>query len=665
MTASKPGLKLRFFSGILQKLVAGLFFIVLLTQPCQSFAQYTVPLRFDVIGDGIQLEPQTVDWDLSTLTELKIGNQVFGDSSFKIVAAPAQEIDLRLNGVSEMLLVAKWPEGLLRLGDLEVLDRAGVVRWKATISTASIKEWKKSLEVWENKNTKGIPTGIFSSLFGIRNFSPKSIPFFKSQESFKFCLHFEETPQLFTRLCSPFMEVSKKGLAHKFIPFLQNPSAPRVYVNGHESELKGTFIANPKKTLQFYAELPSGASYEFSAIPSELNILDTVLEKNNRIKITGDGARPALGYKEYYIEDPGVLEKIIGAWWAPTIKEDKEFWVSWLSYDDPVLYMPGKGGGIFKQGLKISKIPTEADRLRLESKSPDETYIDGAKIYGKKPQRVKISTDQNELIDRGGNEFRWNFQAKERGQWNKSYLTVDNGQNTFKAYYEMYKAFPRELSVRMSGVAATGGSMIYLGEIAFNYWFEDVAGWNNYYLARHRWGFSYKNLRSMNKFKLGDYEETMYTTTMDIKYRFSPGVWGRDETWGLMVGTNSYTYTVFNTNLMGYGLFWARSMPKVFDDILNVVPLFRYPKWVDLEYIYYASKWGVDDRVTLNNPPSGAGNWALNFHGKILWSDRFFGEAGFGIRQLDFTQKIESATVTKQRMQFTSFFGTVGCGVSF
>jgi hypothetical protein len=156
----------------------------------------------------------------------------------------------------------------------------------------------------------------------------------------------------------------------------------------------------------------------------------------------------------------------------------------------------------------------------------------------------------------------------------------------------------------------------------------------------------------------------LQTSTLDLKYRFTPGLWSRDETWGMMASFQSMSYAAFKGDMVGGGFFWARSMPRIFDDLMNILPIFRYPKWVDLEFIYYPTFINKESKP--KNFGQGTGNWSLNFHGKLMWSKRIFGEAGFGIKNLDFNKETGSnETFLRQNYKFTSLYGTVGLGINF
>jgi hypothetical protein len=105
-------------------------------------------------------------------------------------------------------------------------------------------------------------------------------------------------------------------------------------------------------------------------------------------------------------------------------------------------------------------------------------------------------------------------------------------------------------------------------------------------------------------------------------------------------------------NLGGLGGFWARSMPKILDDLFNLAPFMRYPKYVDVEFIYYPFA------VFSDAVPGQTYN--LNFHGKVFWSKTFFGEAGFGVRQYVF----QTSGSTSQ-IELGMGYATAGLGVIF
>jgi hypothetical protein len=141
-------------------------------------------------------------------------------------------------------------------------------------------------------------------------------------------------------------------------------------------------------------------------------------------------------------------------------------------------------------------------------------------------------------------------------------------------------------------------------------------------------------------------------TTADLKYRLTPGLWERDETWGLILGYEDVKLSSAQAPLLGAGFFWARSMPKIFDDIMNYIPFMNYSKWVDMDFMYYS--------VPLKSNLNTGTNFAINFHGKILWTKTLFGEAGFGFKSYEYKD-----LDIKKYASLQAFYGTMGLGLNF
>ena len=644
---------------------------------------FSIPLRFEVLGGGVDMPPLQLEYDLETSKgkSLSIGGNSFEESTFFVALLPTSKLDSQLSRVmgrelaTEYSFIINWPVYLLPEGTFELISRSGNVLWSFDINDRKKKEWNTQLEDWKvklkNNNVSEVyftKATLFKTSYGIRNVKEKQTPLWDIKEPLRFCISKYEGNN-HTRICSVFYELATSAGLYQMNKLKSTPQPPRVIVNNEEAPLKNNFDVSAGKPVQFYCEISSGASFEFNAIPSQMNLVEmTKGDGKNLIQVVGYGAKPTQEYRLLNQGKADFFEKYFG--FDKTIGDLRTFWRTELKMDTPYLFVPGNGGGIFKQRFVINKLPTDKIRPYVHKDTVDGTYIDGVKIFGLKPKATVLSTKQNSVdIDKDEQkEFVWRFGAKNRGQMNRSYLTVkDEEGNSFKAYYELYKGFPREISLRLSGVYGTNKNLILNGEFAFNYWFEDLLSWSQFYISRHRWGVSVKYFQSLNNLKIGTYDSKITNFTADLKYRFNPGLWNRDESWGAVFGFQKVTYSIFDTPTVGAGVFWARSMPKVFDDIFNLLPIFRYPKWVDLEFIYYITP--LKTGYAARQPPSGYGNWALNFHGKVMWTDSFFGEGGFGMRQIDLIKDIyntvDGVYVTRTSLRFTSLYGTVGIGYNF
>lgn len=626
---------------------------------------FNKPMSFDQVDNGVLLSPPELDYDLSDGNVLKIGNLTFEGKNFFFTLLPLGKTHSQLTQVlsgdeaSKMTLVMVWPEALLSHGTVEMISRTGKVLWTYSFSEEDRRKWRHKIENWRQQLVaKGVPSktlslsGIFAAQFAIDVESAK-IPFRGLKESFRFCVTQAEGRNS-TKMCSQSYGVKTSGRNVVMAKTQSDSTEPRVLVQNEEAPLSKNVPFVSDLPVSFYAELSSGESYEFVAQANKLELMDISDTQNpDVLRIVGYGTRP-VGYSTILNPDQyGPLTRALG--FESTIGDSRKFWEAAIQKEDPKIYLPGQGGGIFKQKFELSEIPRAQYRVYLSSRTPSGTYIDGIRLDGHKQPAAKVSSAQNYVKENPKNPvfFTWNFAAPERGKINRSYLNVEIDGKVYKSFYEIYKGYPRELSGRFTGVQASG-SFIVLGEIAYNQWFEDLFDWTNYWLSQQRWGMSAKSFQSFNQLKVDSAGNTapLSVTTVDVKYRATPGLWGRDESVGGVLSYQSVSFGAMKAPMLGLGAFWARSMPRAIDNFFNLVPIMRYPKWVDMEFIYYLNS--MDSKVALNSSLS------LNFHGKVLWSEHIFGEAGFGLKRYGF-----SDASVNQKAELNSFYGTVGLGVNF
>lgn len=698
MTSSKQILSFKAFSFLLRRALLATLTLLVVNEAGAQFApqndaihpihrrsahtpEYPRPLRFDVIGDGVTMKPLVFDYDLQTSNgrSLKMGNIKFDETTFFAVLLPANRLDSRLFKVlpkaaeREWVFAMVWPENSIIDGTLEMISRTGRVLWTYNINKRDRDYWEEQKNIWKEilfqarykpEEIERLP--LFSTQFGLRDVRNQGTPFWDVEENFRFCLTSVKGAGQ-TRLCTPQYQIRKNREALRLEQVSLSAAPARVIMNNEAAPLRKSEEVTIAKPIQFFAELASGASLEFYAIPENLKLVEmTELKNSSRVFVVGEGELPLQKARIVKDKEFGAFVELIG--WQQTIGDFRRFWQAEIRREDSFVMIPGDGGGFFRQDFEITKLPREEVRPYMHRRTIDATYVNGAKVFVRKNKELKITSEMNsvEPDDEDKSQLLWRFQAEERGQQNRSYLLINDGENTYKAYYELYKGYPRELSARLTGILGSQSNYILMGEVAFNYWFEDIFGWPQYYLSRQRWGFSSKAFRSLTPIKISSRSSELESLTAEMKYRLSPGLWNRDETWGLMAGYQSVSYDEFKSDMLGAGIFWARSMPKVFDDFLNLAPFMRYPKWVDMEFIYYMQGLKADSRLRNPYDTSGAaGNWSLNFHGKVLWGKNVFGEAGFGIKQYDFNKEFATGTVRKLNFTFTSFYGTAGMGISF
>lgn len=604
-------------------------------------------------GGGVLFPNQVFDYDLTIdngLT-LKVGNTLINNKTlfFDVNKVNQMHPSLKqLNG-KELGFAFAWPEGLFLEPLIELIGKNGELIWKKQLTSAEILKWKETAKSWKEKAQKSSISEEsvefpFSANYMLIDESSFNQAQKKLNQPFRICLS-EKVKKASSKFCS-----ARAIIKNNHLIFSKLQIKTRVLLKNEEAIVKNEVKVTAGAPLSFYADLKGGESYEFVSGPSSLNLMDVVHVDNSRIKVIGFGKKPIAKVTLLKKEESSYFIKLIG--FESTIKEEREFWQVFLPLDKAELFFPGTGGGVFKQLINTAEIPKSKSRVFLHDATPNSTYSSKVNLKGKKLKDSVVASKEHavEPSKNSPTDIVWNFKADKKGELNKSYLTVQYQGKSYPAFYELYRAYANELSARFTGVLTKEGQVI-LGEMLYSRWFEALFGENSF--SFQRWGFAGKYFNSINKLKVTDTSsESLSVMTLDLKYRFNPGVWTRDETTGLMLSYQNISFGTFKSPMLGGGWFWARSMPRVFDSIINFIPFMRYPKWVDMEVIYYFNS--MNSNITLNSPLS------VNFHGQILWSKSIFGEAGFGLKRYAFLDK-----EINQKAELNTFYGTVGLGIKF
>lgn len=598
---------------------------VLVVQLNQSaWGQQQVKGNFDPLQNGLVFNPTVFQYDLAS-----------DEKKLKVFDYTIDSLSLNwkfLKNKEELSLF--WPQDLIPFGQLEVIASSGAVVWSHKLEKSILDEWRE-----ENPKSK--------ASFIIEDFDGEVFGKIKKLTRFKVCLT-NKLKGSFARLCTGSVKLNKKSELERFA----KTDEVKLYIQNEKAALRGEYKINQGEELKFFAQTKEGASFEFLTRPHNLNLVDFTKNADGKLNIVGHTNFPLNDFVKVKTVDKSFLAKI---GWLPTIGDNREYWKATREPTDVSFMISSDAGGVFKQTFQATRAPAEKDRLTLDPRVPKATYVDKPRLYGTAPKgyTVKSTETSATMLDKKTGEFEWYARATKKDTETFSTLLTEKEGETWAHTFGIYRSRPAEISARLTGIS-TGGQTIFLGEIAYNHWFETLFGMRSYYLSQQRWGYSLKLFQSLGGIKQKDSDEVLKISAMtfDLKYRLSPGTWGRDETWGLLLGYESVQVNTVVVPMLGAGFFWARSMPKIFDDLFNIIPIMRYPKWVDLEYIHYFSG--------LKSEGEYGSNYAMNFHGKVLWTPTIFGEAGFGAKSTNMLD-----TNLNQKTEFTSFYGTVGLGINF
>lgn len=572
------------------------------TETAGKDPQYSRPLPFDVVERELKIKNVLLQYDLQSSKgkELKIGKLTFNSQSFNAT-------------LENEVLSLKWDKRFVKSGEITVISQQGKELWKASA------------------------TGVGESSH--KGITATKGPQWKSGEGFRFCLR-EEVGKGYSSICSSWYGVEVQGesvqLGHR-----RSQATPRVIFQNEERKTVGSEVVTLDTPVQFFASLDSDTIYEFVSEPVALQITDMATDaKADHVVLSGVVPAP-LNFESKVTpgNQYGVVTRVIG--FQNTISAEPDSWQAEVPVKNLQLDLPGKAGGIFSYQLEISNPPKEKERRFISEKALRGTYLS--------KETMKVSDKDGVVTD-------WNFEVPNQFKNNRVTLEVLGEKENHQSYLDIYRGASGEASLRLTGVVTSQSDTVIMAEGHVSWWFNDLFGWQNYWLSKQRWGVSAKYFSSMNKISAagGSTEESvnLQVADVDLRYRFNPGLWERDETVGAILAYESLTLGELSLPKIGAGLFWARSMPKVFDDLLSKIPFMNHPKWVDMELISYVMS--NDSSYKLK------GEYVLNFHGKVLWTPRFFGEAGFGLKNYHFEKESDGSGA-----KLTTFYGTVGLGLNF
>jgi hypothetical protein len=629
------------------------------TTPAPSLKKFEIQqhiLKFDPEKNGVKILPPLLSYSVDEQdNDIMISGVPIGDETFRITVAPLKSLGKSGNLPMEpnsIVLFFTAPKALGSKGQIEVLSEDGKTLFTKEIQEEDLVQARTLVTVLGANFWKGIlPENQINLLFSVEDHK-ETLTDSTRKSGFRFCWS-NKDENYFSRFCSPYYRYSKKENGLKVQTQTSNT---KVYVDQKDAKTTDSIPVEINKKKHFLATSIKGYSVEFSSLVLPLYLNDFFLDESQQwFYFTGHTNAPSFPEAKIFpAVAPDSLTSLFR--WQATIGDMKTYWAAIIPRSKPEFVIQGKGGGLFLYPLEVPKAPTIKARIALK-KPLTSTYSNRPNLKGSFGKGVEVSTPPPARLKLLGKseQFVWSFNSPKLATEQSGNLVVKEQGQEFESNYTLYRGYSGEFSLRMAGVLSADLQLNLLGEAAYNQWFESIFGWDNALLSHQRWGISLRHFAPLKTFKpkgSTGLPLTLRLTTFDLKYRLSPGLWERDETWGLILGVEDIVINNIHGTFGGAGFFWARSMPEIFDTIFNWFPFMSYPKWVDMEMIYYMSPLSA----TVAN--GGTPTYAVNFHGKILWTKAFFGEAGFGIKAYDYA-------TTDETVRLSALYGTAGLGINF
>jgi len=618
------------------------------------------------------------DYDLSDPNQLKIGPFTYRTYTISMIWLEKGD-----------RLILNWPEQLIDEGTIHLFSYSNEeLIHSYSFNKEDLDDWKEERQKIASENSSGelsIVNYIKNSTIELPKISASIL--LKLNSPFKICISPKGSMDgnLF---CTSKLQASQKAESSSLIRKINEIVAnfpPEIFINKKSAPLKDKLKLQPKGKLSLQARINSGAVVEMNFEVPEVNIYDIYQKEDKNLFLRG--VEPVPLWSEI-IKNTNQTNSI---WnkikWQQTIGDFRQKWQMTLAPDTPYLYFKGIGGGILKLRFETDNIPLVRDFLTLNENAltsngdeslwlkfnaPSNLQLNAPNtnlipmkdnhnlLSSKDPQLEKVSPSQLEPAtstshEPSDNEYLWKFETPNLYEYNTNFIEIKTKNKITYAGWSIYKNLPHEFSGRFSVISSDFKNLILLNEYLLNLWPQDIFDSPNYYFSQQRWGLSIKYFQETSHIRTQEDLENqvpdvkLSNTTLDLKYRFTPGLWGREETWGTILGFQNVQISHTSVLMNGIGFFWARSMPKLFDDIMSYLPFMDFPKFVDMEYIAYINSLTKD--VALSS------NFAINFHGKIFWHRSFFGEAGFGLKKYEYLMTKEELSVNLNSLYFTMGLG--------
>jgi hypothetical protein len=622
---------------------------------------YQLPLRFDPNDNGLSIDNPQLTWIFRPENDvIDFGDFPVTSTDIKVTldqisrAKAPVKYDARKLEKWITALSFRWPEALTRTGHISIETLQGDVRWRFQVNENERKLWREEVE----HNTAEMKTNHMKSSWGRYDLVRSEFEFLYTGGVFRACLTNDETLAERLRVCTaPFLSKSKGDLI-RFFPVKDNPTTatiPGFYLAGQRLKDSGILNFPVGKPLELRINFKTGAFVEISSQPADPKLLDVVESNNGKeILMTGAGALP-LGKKVRILKKPNFH------FWAPTGVLQESIWQAVFPADSPTIAVRGAFNIPFTLLFTYDQLPREGDRIFIEKTRSGGTFSAEAVVNGYIPSGGEVSSTESSAAKTGPYHFTWNFAAPKRGEENRSRLSINHkdGNRPWVVNHRMFRSYPSEVSGRITGIMTTDYTMLMLGEVSAGHYFETIGSSQNPRFSKQRWGLAGRYFQSLSTLQTssGTGVSEFSVLNIDLKYHLLPGLWHRDELVGIMLSAERISISGLTVMLMGGGAYWARTMPKIFDDLFNLLPLMEYPKYVDMEFIYYP--------ISLTSGTSGGLSFCLNFHGRVIWTQRFYGEIGFGIRSYQFVTPSQTRSGQTANISLLTSYGTAGLGFIF
>lgn len=581
-------------------------------------------LEFDTQANKVQIYGPYVKYNVLK-TPYSIGRYQFDLNDIRLDGPPPE---------TEGPLIAVWPRFLLSFGKLQLVDRKGRVL------------------LTENFTEEQIGTDEKYANYSLRDSGRSLTETLK--EEFQLCLE-QEYEASKVNACSQFFRL----IDGKSTP-VETSDASAVKLNDKKAPKNAQITLSPdQKNISLAIKFKSGFFIKISDKSRFIaleNIFVDPVEKRLGI-IDGKGSvRPTqLTIKDRFFSF--IKEK---NYFKNEYEKSKD-WPQDIE-DAEMEFSPYQTGASMQlYGIILPHVPPPFN-FQLNEDNPIATYSSTVELRGKKqPNEVLAAKNKNELfIHNDQTDFLWEFPAPLKGQVNHNYLSLQHKNKDYYFSQRIFRAHQTSVAASLSLSTSPTLDLVPGYNFSAEHWFEEI--WNKSTWSYQRLGLAANMYETAQSFKPNkSYPEkiSINPINFDILYRLSPGVRPVQSTFGL--GVRYLNFTLYRsvssdiqTQFLGIGGFWQTAPQKLIDDIFNVVPLFRYPKWMELSLFYYP--------ISMSDVQLGF-SFSWKAHGKMFFAKNWYFDASFNVNNISFRR--QNSIGRTDAFNIATASGTLGVGYLF
>lgn len=554
------------------------------------------PLYFPAHENGIELSPPKIFFE-QTRSDWLVGDVLIGEDSFSVRQSTASS--------NRLSIEIKWKADLLNPSYVILLfDQAAIKSQTFKISPADVKAqiYKKELSKDEH------------------------------QHLLKMCL-VEEGNRDQRLLCyEPALKVQS--------PQWQTDQGKKI-------------ISNTSLEIDHYPfvlqHLQNQLLYQIYISPVDFELHEVVSKGGDILQVVAFGQEPIGEIKKLQADQSPLLQKTIG-----DLRHKFGFE---LSRRAPYFSLKTEQQFSLVYEIKAQNIPDDDQRLYFLKRPPNSfasSSVDLRLVVPEKQNQepLHLASKQNEFIE---SQNIWRYQLKDKYNMNHAEIHIYDPGSTTKSESssvqaaEIYRGANTYLTLGLGLTANAKGEAagLGLGEVA--YWPSEILGWSNDWFSRRRWGISANAAQTGVISSITDnYRVSEYT----LNYRLTPGIPDWDESLILQLGLINWQYQgARDSQFLGAGLKYSRSLPAFFEPLFSYLPFFRNPKWAEISYRYSNS--------ARESGQSGE-TWVVQGLGRIQINPSFYFEGGWSFSKIEMRDQS-----VKKAVEFAASRGYLAFGARF